>query len=232
MDRLLLGQTREGSYIVNFLAPLPIPEAAIQIPLGFPTEYPFERKVSDVFATALHVTKQATQEALHEGSFRAFDVAVTRGVSANLCESIASITETAKEPVEVGISRSPVIPSEGPPTQVFTFSEVEAPILRAAGKRLRGKDDAEGGETVTGPVIRLKKRTTEVTGTTTIVGLVEGSYRSVTMVLDPDDYHVTVTAHDKGQPVRCVGKLIRRKRTYRLVDVTDVQILEQGSLDF
>jgi hypothetical protein len=107
MDRVHLGQTEQGSFVVTLLAPVPPnlnqPE---QIEL-WPSlaEEPFERLVTRRLSTALAAAQGAAERSIRGEGMDAFDAVVMSGVSANLCEALTNLIERG-DGLEVSITWS------------------------------------------------------------------------------------------------------------------------------
>ena len=91
VESLLLGQTEIGSYVVNIIAPLP-PRQPAQ-PTGVGPEVPVAEAVTLNLVHGLEAITKATNEFADSRSFKVFDVAVERGVSANMCDEIAALVD-------------------------------------------------------------------------------------------------------------------------------------------
>jgi len=98
MQKVRLGQTQQGSYVVNVLSRVP-PEVAVgqmQLPFATPPEDPYERKVTMTLASGLAVARGTIDS---YSSIADVQQIVAHGVSSNLCEALAAIgrDESAQE---------------------------------------------------------------------------------------------------------------------------------------
>jgi hypothetical protein len=88
--KVRIGQTERGSYVVTVITRI-TPE--LHVPKGslFETETPFERRMTQTLASSLLSLERAAEAAALSGEFAAFDAAVPKGVSANLCDAVAGL---------------------------------------------------------------------------------------------------------------------------------------------
>jgi len=97
MRRVRLGQTEHGSFVVTLLAPIPPALSAIEQRSLWPDleKEPYERQVTRILAQALRSAHSAVVASNRGIGLTAFTDAVSQGVSANLCEAVASIIDQA-----------------------------------------------------------------------------------------------------------------------------------------
>ena len=93
VGRVRLGQTDQGSFVVTLLSPVVSPPIQMSLPDSGTCDDPFERRVSTRLAEALAGARKAT-DSTNGGDARAFPASVDQGVSANLCDALATLTET------------------------------------------------------------------------------------------------------------------------------------------
>jgi hypothetical protein len=97
MRRVRLGQTEHGSFVITLLAPIPPVLSPSKQASFWPNleQEPFDRQVTRVLTQALHSAQDAIVESNRGDGLSAFVDAVSKGVSANLCEAVASIVDRA-----------------------------------------------------------------------------------------------------------------------------------------
>jgi hypothetical protein len=213
-----LGQTEPGSFIVTILSPVP-PSLADPSGRLVALDEPYERQVTQRLATALDAVRQAAEDAATSGQVDSFVRAVSRGVSANLCDALASMGSSGEghRAVEFLFSWSrnrPLAPEAGIPDRI-RFSPDAFPVIRQAAVYLKESTPREEFE-VSGLVVRLDRPDALAPGKVTIHGLIDDQPRKVVVELRDPDYHQAVTAHDQGRVVRCSGVLVREGRAFRL----------------
>jgi hypothetical protein len=112
MKRVRLGQTEHGSFVIALLAPIP-PALSLSNQIAFWPELvqePYERQVTRVLSKALHSAHDAIVASNRGDGADAFSNAVSSGVSANLCEAIASIVDQT-DSTEISVTWRPYLPT-------------------------------------------------------------------------------------------------------------------------
>lgn len=119
VDRLRLGQTERGSFVLTALSS--VTPALTEDPSSQEPD-PFERKVTRTLAQALSGLEAAALQGSLENQIEPFEREVERGVSADLCEAIALLGESEViEQVDFEIAWSPVRPAP-PVTRRASFA--------------------------------------------------------------------------------------------------------------
>jgi hypothetical protein len=235
LETARLGQTSRGSFILTVLSPV-TPQLGSADEL-FPTD-PFERRVMLTLARALASAVSAAQEVANSDhvSFGAFETAVAKGVSANLCEAAANLF-SSQDVASIDFSFAwagtrPVL--EDVPNQIAVSNEV-APILREAARTFREAAPLTSISLV-GPVIKLERKQEHEGGVATIVTAIEDSLRKVTLSLSEEDYVRATEAHKQYRQIRVVGDVNRSGRSYSMptvvafaVDGDETDILDMFS---
>ena len=165
LDRVRLGQTEQGSFVITLLSP------AISPPLQealFPDETlydsPFERQVTTRLADALSATRNATERA-NAGETEAFSNVVSAGVSANLCEALVQLVEPFPR-LDIRFSWARTYPRQEL-QDVIRFASSDAPILREAARSFRALSPRPD-TSLFGFVSRLTRDEQEIEGTITL----------------------------------------------------------------
>ncbi|MPZ82950.1 MAG: hypothetical protein GEV28_22150 [Actinophytocola sp.] len=212
VDRVQLGQTRAGSYV--FTARVPLDE-----------EPELARRVS----LQLHDAAVAARDAAAVADLSAFDDTVTAGVSAELCEGLAGLSDDGRTPFEIGFRWARGIPADLPATTV-AFGEGTAELIAAAARRLR-KSHQPAEVTVTGAIESLHDDPGRADRwRVRIRGQVAGTHgnRRVLWVRLPDQdaYHAALAAHQARQRVRAKGVLSRTTQRAELTTAkNDFEVL-------
>jgi hypothetical protein len=138
--RARLGQTEPGSFIVTIISPVP---PSLTGPSGqlIALEEPYERQVTRVLAVALNSVRQAAEDAATSGQVDRFVQAVSRGVSANLCDALVGMGSSGEgnRAVDIQFSWSrnrPLAPQAEMPGRILLSPDV-FPIIRQAAVYLR-----------------------------------------------------------------------------------------------
>ncbi|MFO1199041.1 MAG: hypothetical protein U1E86_18940 [Burkholderiaceae bacterium] len=226
--RVRLGQTEHGSYVVTLLAPVP----PMLQPRLSPTwvsldDEPIERQVTRRLVTALEASRNAVELAM-SGDGASFERAVEEGVSANLCESVASLIEESND-LEINISWARTRPTPEIRRTVM-FSSSDADILREAARTFRQRQPKPDVK-LFGTVLKLKRDQEEVEGLVTLKAMVDEKVQSVRAVLDQTNYSVAVRAHEAKTPVIVTGDLERVKQRWQLTNASIMELPVDESAD-
>jgi hypothetical protein len=226
LSHVRMGQTERGSYVLTILSPVS-PE--LRPPQGtlwpFEPEHPYERLVTQTLMEALKALEEAARYAAAEGNMTSFQTAVSRGVSANLCDAVVGLSAVSpEEGLDIQASWSRTRPVTGAiPSRVILGSD-SIPLIEEAARHFREAASWEDVE-VEGVVTRLVRGATATEGDVTITGTVDGQMRRITLRLGPNTYSEAVRAHDERRTVRCTGELVREGGGYRLKDPRHFEIL-------
>lgn len=217
MRRVKLGQTEHGSFVVTLLAPVP-PLLQPQLDPSWPNldDDPMERIVTRRLMSSLDASRNAAELAL-SGDSAAFENAVSSGVSANLCEAVASLIEQSHR-LEISVTWALTRPVPEVERRV-TFSESDAEILKEAARTFRLRQPKEG-MTLFGTVHKLVRDQSDPEGTVTIKTMVDDKPQSVSALLNALDYSVAVQAHESKKPVIMGGDLKRVGQRWQLTNAS------------
>lgn len=231
MRRVRLGQTERGSFVVTLLAPIPPSLGTERQQTLWPSleDEPYERKVTRTLVQGLQSAQEAVI-AVNRGDdgLEAFTRAVSRGVSANLCESVASMIDQSNG-ADVSVTWARTRPAPSVRAQIV-FGRADAEILREAGRQLRLQEPRRD-ERILGYVINLHRGEGETEGQVTIKALLDGRPRSLQVVLPGPLYQIAIAAHDKQHPIAIVGDLESHSRRWRLAEPRDLQIVDDRDGD-
>lgn len=215
MQEARFGQTEQGSFVLTILSPVG-PQLT---PYGsddlFPEE-PFERKVIQTLARAVARTVSAAEKAFsaQTPNFEPFQAAVSEGVSANLCEAIARLFKFNPEAILLttswAVNRPP--PAITPDKTIINKDVV--PAIEQAASIFRARDTLES-YVIKGFVVKLE-RDAPNDGRATVYAPVEEVMRRVVVSLLDADYYRALDAHGRYIPIRVVGDVVKKGRTYQL----------------
>ena len=140
LDRVRLGHTERGSFVINLLSPV-APSLREQGML-FPKE-PFERRVTRRLASGLRALRRAIDR-VNRGvaGIGEFESRLGEGISANLCRSVARLTEVGKG-LDVSVSWAMTRPDQqevGERVSV-TFRPPDVAVLEEAARVLADRQE-------------------------------------------------------------------------------------------
>ncbi len=232
LGHVRMGQTERGSYVLTILSPVaPELRPAQGTFLPVEPEDPYERSVMRTLMNALEALDRASREAAVGGNMTAFQSAVSRGVSANLCDAVVGLSAVSPGDgldIQVSWSRTRPVDPETPSRVVLGNDSI--PIIGEAARQFREIAPLEDAE-IEGFVTRLDRGREAKEGDVTIEASVEGKLRRIVLRLGTETYSQAVQAHDERRPVRCTGELVKEGRGYRLKDPRHFEFSSPTALD-
>ncbi|MEU4676284.1 hypothetical protein [Micromonospora sp. NPDC023737] len=218
-----LGTPRAGSWVIA--AEVAIPEA--DLGPGANGSQPFARRVSLQVHRGVRATFAAAGEALRGNSLEPFLRRAKEGVSANVCDALASLGRD-NTPFEVRFEWAQRLPSSIGAGR-FRFDSQVIRTIRSAGEELRNSMP-EGPVEITGPVARLSREGTQA-GMAVISGLVHTRYgeaeQNVKVPLTATQHELAIEAYRSRRHVRVTGEA----RQGRVAVVRHVEVMARDPDD-
>ncbi len=229
VQKLRLGQTERGSYVLTVLSPVP-PELKPSKPtIPGLEEPPYERLALTQLSKALSSLRDAADEAMTSLRMDAFDRAIQDGVSANLCSALVGIGGTAPQtgdklsiaftwarsrPADSNIAREIVFPGDR-----FTY-------IAQAARLYKGSDTSDDTE-IRGVIMALKTEHSEgpPVGPVTIRDFTASRPRKVLVHLDELSHKAAVQAYEKRYEVSCRGVITRSGNNLTIQQPRDFMVL-------
>lgn len=211
-----LGQTSHGSYVIHVFCKDPLQNEQ-------PTD--FARIATRTLESALFGLRESLDEYQRTENPIAFESALTRGASANLCEAIARFSgkERART-VEISLNTDSSDQLTPSPRTTVEFPPSHQPMLRAAADYYRQTYTLHN-ETIIGIVERLDRRAEQDSGIVRIATTLSNAVqRSVSVQLEADEYQSAIHAHENKQLVQVSGSVIVTPRTANLIGPTGFRI--------
>jgi hypothetical protein len=225
VEKLRLGQTERGSFVVTIQSPVP---PTLQGSL-FAEDYlpesaePFERRVAKTLMQAIAALREAADESAASGDIRPFREAVAIGVSANLCDALVGLQEgSGSEWLDIGISWAPARRMSEHIQSCVRIPREVSPVLQEAARVFKRVVPLEDFS-LRGFVTDLHREDSRE-GTITVSGVVEDRFRKVKVELDSSDYDRAITAHRERLPVSCEGDLVREGKGFVLKNATSFSV--------
>ncbi len=224
MKRVKLGQTETGSFVVTLLAPVPPTLGLGEQPDLWPEliSEPYDRRVTRVLTRALDAARIALFETNRGRGQSAFDAAIKDGVSANLCEAVAAITELGSGS-DISVMWARTRPTPEPSTRV-SFSRDDGAILKEVARQFRLLEP-RNEFTVFGIIERCTRQKFETWGSVSIAAIIDGHVQMVRVDLAADDYERAVEAHKNKNAIYLTGELRRDGQRWRLYNARDLAIV-------
>jgi len=227
LRRTRLGQTEQGSFVLTIISRVP-PSLGTENGQLFEMNEPFERRVTQRLAHSLVAVRKAAEDAAATGEVKSFVDAVSKGVSANLCDAIVGMGRSTDMDrnleLDFSWSRSRPLTSDSVIPHKLLLPADSFPVIEQAAYLLKEQSPREEFEAI-GPVIKLERPDGAPTGRVTIHCFIDDQPRKVTVELEDPDYKTAITAHKDEQIVQCFGVLIREGRSFRLKDPYQFKIL-------
>ena len=221
LNRVRLGQTDQGSFVVTLLTPVVPPPMPALFPDPDDTNAPIERRMTRRLVEALTAAREAAEHTV-AGEGGAFGRAVANGVSANLCEALVRLIEPFPA-LDIGVSWARTRPITTPAT-FFRFGRADAALLREAARSFR--DRAPRPDVRLYGFVRLLRRgEADYDGTIGLMTDIDAQRQSVTAVLERADYERVVQAHGDRTPVVLAGDLERLGQRWRLLNPRLVDVI-------
>lgn len=215
MNRVRLGQTEHGSFVVTMFAPVPPSLTEPKQPDFWPVaaEEPFDRLVTRYLADGLQAAHKAAEQVVRGEGINAFTQGVNKGVSANLCEALSSLIDVGQG-LDVSVTWSRTRPTPEARRRVV-FERSESEVLREAARMLR-LQEPRPDEQLEGYIVAAGRRVEDDDGQVTLKTFIDGRPVSVKTKLPADLYTVALAAHDDKTPVVLTGDLVRDGQRWRL----------------
>jgi len=224
MNRVRLGQTEHGSFVVTLFAPVP---PSLQEPRQsdfwpVPADEPFDRLVTRFLADGLQAAHKAAEDVVRGNGIAAFTKSVPRGVSANLCEALSSLIDVG-EGLDVSITWSRTRPTPEARRQIV-FARSESEVLREAARVLR-LQEPRPDERLEGYIVGAGRRVEDQDGQVTLKTFIDGKPVSVKTKLPAELYTQALAAHDDKNPVIITGDLKRDGQRWRLENPRNMELV-------
>ena len=225
LKEVRLGQTERGSYVLTVLSPV---NPAFRYPQqtlsqDFDLES-FPRLVTRKLAEALRATQAALNEAIATDEFAAFEKMVQRGVSANLCEAIAHLSQHGRGlDISMTWARVRPVPEEN---VRYRFTVENARILEEAAREFR-RSEPRLEETVTGFVIALDRAPEEFDGNATLQVVLDNQPRRIRIQFAQNEYDTAIRAFRDKLPISLDGDIYPVGKRYELRNPRNLLFLSE-----
>ncbi len=191
------------------------------VPAGFGTQTdfgdtytaPFPRRATKQLSKALHYTSRAITESVSGDTLEPFSQVVKEGVSANLCESVATLAENGRG-IEIALFWAGVRPSNVPDTD-YKFSENSAGILSEAADFLR-RNDPSFDEHLIAQVVKLEKKPNNFDGKAVLLTVRDERLVRIQVEFEQPVYDLVIQAFRNQEFVSLDGDILPTSNGYEL----------------
>jgi hypothetical protein len=221
LEAVELGQTEEGSFIINIFIPRDYYENR-NPPLPLFEEPTYTRKALCIMESAVKELLSKIEEYQEYENIEIFNEIVEKGVSSNFCHAISEISSNGKNDILINIEYNDGIDKKTEIKEISINKEF-IPVINKVVEYFRS-DMVEEDQLLRGYVTMLHQEEDAVEGEITLATWIEGKRRKVRIKLNSTYYIIAVNAHRDRQQVVCRGTLSIQDRIARLLDVSSVLI--------
>jgi hypothetical protein len=219
LEAIELGQTEEGSFVINIYIPKNYYLGDEAILLGEPS---FTRKALTLMEDATNELLTKIDEYLQNNDIKIFDSCVNKGVSSNFCNAISGISSNGKNDITIDIEYNNGIDKKVEMKKIVINKEL-IPIIDKIGAYFHS-DLTEDNYEIKGFVTILRQEPDAIDGEITLAAWVEDRFRKVRMRLNQYHYSIAIQAHKEKIVLICKGTLTIQDRSAKLLNVTDVTL--------
>ena len=218
-----LPSYHEG-YALTLHSPVPA-GIGIQEDLGDGFYTPFSRRATSTLVRALGCTSTAVEEAVARDTLEPFDEAVSHGVSANLCDSVAQMAKKGRG-IKIDVVWAVFRPSNHPDPH-FAFSQNSADILVEAAKSFR-RNKPSYGEQIVAQVVELEREPREFDGRAVLLSTRDERFIRIRVKFDQSVYDTVIQAFQKQWSISLEGDVHPSGMGYELHNPRNLSILPEG----
>lgn len=229
ISNIKMGQTEEGSFIINIYLPNDYYENG-QPSLLEEESDSFTRKALTIMeqASTELITKAETFEE-QSNDLSVFDDSYLLGVSSNFCSAISEISSNGKNDVEIEIILNNKIDDKEDIRRIEIKKEI-IPIIDTV-KEYYKQDLTTEDYVLIGHVTKLHQEVDESEGDITLTCLIDGKLKKVKLELNETFYTIAQEAHRNKSYLRCVGTLKISGRVTTLTNIEDVLIISDDEIE-
>lgn len=223
LDKVRLGQTERGSFVLTILSPFTF-NAGGSTPDMFAE--PFGRRVVQQLGLALVGVEDALKTSVSAG-VEAFRQAPGKGVGAKLVKALGQLAETGGG-TEISVAWSPQRPR--PERFVLNIQQSSAPMLHEAASLLMAESPPEP-VIIDGPVVGVSEQNpSELSSEVRIYARVDGSPRVIKTSFTGFERQTIFEAFEakKSMAISVTGELIRSGRPWTLINARDFRVIDVG----
>ncbi|MBO1055060.1 MAG: hypothetical protein HEQ27_00415 [Dolichospermum sp. JUN01] len=241
MQKLRLGHTKEGSYVLTIISPLQVE--------NYQSEDCFERKVTKTLFQALNIISLAPEQKLSERE-NILDEAIEEGVSANLCDALSHMINTASEPnLSFNLTGSKIIERTSNFPLEIKLNKQILPIITEVKNKLKSRTANLGRNkksiqqhtlilplssqkllfrsTITGLVIKLEWFGGDEKAKVIVITMIENREEEVVIEVNRQDYLIAIQANLDQLPIICNGSLIEENEQLIVREVQKFSIVRK-----
>ena len=220
VNQVRMGHTEPGSYVVVLHTPVVSPRTEEVQYDNDDHDAPLHRQMTRRLDEALTTTREALESGRLTSDRDVLDAVVSKGVSANLCDSLVGLIGTSVSSLSIGVTWAKTRPVRSRRKVAFRFGRSDVDPLSTAASLFR--ETVPIYTQLVGVVTQLRRPESESDGNITLRAIVprtgETVPRSVTASLSPSDYDLAIQAHRTKTNVTVTGALGRVGKRWHLRD--------------
>lgn len=227
VSHLKLGQTEIGSYVINIISPIDMPETN-QSTVDMTS---FSRMVTHTLASGLSALHTAANKYTNTKEIGEFLPTIEKGASANMCEALLGFSGRNRQR-SFTISITPSLTQKMPRPDIsleFSFQAESLPALEKAAEFFKDNYVIKN-KSILGHVKRLDRTPGASSGTVSVNCLVNDIEKNVLIELDELQYTDAIHAHEQKQLVTCNGDIHVSPRSARLINPAGFRVLKSGEI--
>jgi hypothetical protein len=188
-------------------------------------ETPFERRVMERIIRGL----EDVEKSVHKDNADYIVENFETGLNSRMCESLLSLLNYKSRQVEFSIDWSHTLEAAEDirHKNKWRLGSAAYEVIEYAAEELRKVEPHDVviiGKVVTLHSTKNPRLDSHFLGSVTVKHIFEGKYVNVKINLNSEGYTLAVEAHLKGIPIRLEGKLFRKGNTWKIVDITSIQL--------
>jgi hypothetical protein len=217
LDKVEMGQTEEGSYIINLFVPNSI-YSDDDLPLI--EEESFSRRAVNNLQIAAKEIIKLVDDYITNEDLAVFDDGVDKYISSNMCYAIAEMSSDGKSDISIIVEKSNGLERDKEINEVKIAKE-KVPIIRLFGDYYRKKLIEEDYE-IKGIVTKLHQEPGQLGGEISLTAIIDDKLKRIKIMLDELNYVIAIQAHRGKLELICRGTLIQRDRFTLLQNISSV----------
>lgn len=220
----------KGSFVITLLAPIDpilVPQQQSLLEINQHDTMPYEHRIGLMLNSGLRTLEDVARKAAEIGKIDPFLNNAEKGVSANLCEAVTRLHQSAQNGLlEIGITWSRNRNTKRRYENI-TINRDYIPVIREAARTIK-LSIPEQSQTIKGVVTQLHKEPFHDKGRVTILDVASGQARRVQVDLPDSEYQRALSAHRDFKDIEISGDLTRNGRTWELKNPSSLLLIEDA----
>lgn len=222
LDKVRVGQTEVGSFVLTLLLPTAVEDQSLELPEEEAGS--FGSNVADTLSQALKAAERSTRP-----SRASVDNLIANGLTANFSRALSSMLKVAGD-LSIGVAH-PTAGRDDKKNTVARFSSSDVSHFARLEQRLKPEVDVRRLD-VAGTIEELREPNGKSSGTIGLRCSVDGEERSVRMKFTRDQRPIIIEALERKSEVFLAanGLLIEKSGRFKLDEVKSFTIMKRGEL--